>query len=588
MVIENRNDPNRREIISVYFSIALVSSLIVIMVSYGLFIGNRLSQKYPLLVGAAKEAKLETTEAHLWFEEIISGDKHIPINTIWKHLGQADWYLRVILEGGENPEGRFVPIERKLIGAGIKRSRDKISEFKKMTEKRYESRNDSGIGSELDQLSDHLFQEILTEISSVEGTLQELMIVDLDRFRMIQAVIIGASIIFSLINLFIFRRFQVRQTKSINDLAEIKNRLENQIAARLQSESELKSSERKYKRLFDFMINGLALHEIITDDQDQPVDYRYIEVNKSFEALTGLQAKTTIGKTVRELIPGIEEDPFDWIGKYGQVALAGKEMRVEQYAEPLNRWYNINAYSPQKGQFATIVEEITDRKQMELALKETNSSLEDLVYVTSHDLQAPLVSLEGYASELLADYEDKLDENGIYCLNRLKNNAERMHKLILNLLDISRLNTQKYPFESFDPGVSIEEISKDLAILIKNAGAKISTSHLPVLFGDRIRLEGVFRKLITNSLLYQAKKIEICFEDKVYRVKDDGYGIPADQLEKIFRPGERLKMIDVDGSGMGLTFCRKVITQHEGEIWAESEGIGKGSVFSFYIKTENR
>ena len=588
MTLINSQNKNRREISLVYISTVMISLIIIAMVTYGLVVGTRLSEKYPSLVDAVMEAKLETTKAHLWFEEIISGDHNEDISTVWKHLDTADGYLKFILENEKSAEERLDVLERRLESTGVAKPRAKLSQFREITEKRYAAKSVSGIGSEVDQLYDHIFQEIGAELEIVENNIQELMTKDIKHFRTIQTFVISACIILSLLNLFIFRRFQRRQSQNLLSLAETKNQLENQMAARLQSEEELKSSERKYRQLFDFMINGMALHEIITDDHDQPIDYRYLEINRPFQDLTGIDAKTTIGKTVKEVIPWIEEDQFDWISAYGKVALLGEELRMEQYAEPLNRWYNINAYSPRKGYFATIIEEITDRKKMEIALKETNASLEDLIYVTSHDLQTPLVSLEGYASELLNDYKDQLDENGVYCLTRLKNNAERMHQLILNLLDISRLNTQKYPYESFDPNQSIEEIKKDLSLAIEKAQANVSSAQLPKLHGDKNRLEGVFRKLISNSISYGAKNIEIRYENNTYQVKDDGAGIPADQLEKIFKPGERLKLVDVEGSGMGLTFCRKVISQHEGKIWAASEGLGKGSVFSFYIRSENR
>jgi len=95
-------------------------------------------------------------------------------------------------------------------------------------------------------------------------------------------------------------------------------------------------------------------------------------------------------------------------------------------------------------------------------LKETNQSLEEMVYITSHDLQAPLVSMEGYATELLKDYADKFDEEGYYCLTRLQSNARRMHHLVLSLLDISRLNTKKNQYEKFKLKLIIEKVMMDL------------------------------------------------------------------------------------------------------------------------------
>jgi len=228
--------------------------------------------------------------------------------------------------------------------------------------------------------------------------------------------------------------------------------------------------------------------------------------------------------------------------------------------------------------------DITERKQAEESIKALNQSLEEMVYIASHDLQTPLVSMQGYASELLEDYKDRLDDNGVYCLTRLRANAQRMHALVLSLLDISRLNTKKYPYESFDPRKLVDNAIHDLSLAIERAEAQIEVEEMPPIYGDRQRIAGVFRNLLSNAIVYGGKHITVGFKDEVYYVKDDGIGIPENQLEKIFTPGERLKFADAEGVGMGLTFCQKVINQHGGKIWAESEGTNKGTTFYFTLK----
>ncbi len=233
-----------------------------------------------------------------------------------------------------------------------------------------------------------------------------------------------------------------------------------------------------------------------------------------------------------------------------------------------------------------IVTDITERKCVEQSLKETNKSLEEMVYIASHDLQTPLLSMEGFASEVLKNYRDKLDERGVHQLQRIKANTQRMHKLVLSLLDISRLNTVKNPYETFYAGDVMDNVLDDLSLTIEKAGAKVDVEDLPQIYGDKQRIEGVFRRLVTNALTYKGKSIEIGFKAGAYFVKDDGIGIYPDQLEKIFKPGEQLKDIKTEGVGMGLTFCKKVIDQHNGRIWAESEGINKGAAFYFEIETK--
>ncbi len=221
--------------------------------------------------------------------------------------------------------------------------------------------------------------------------------------------------------------------------------------------------------------------------------------------------------------------------------------------------------------------ELAKRLAIENALKETNKSLQDMVHIASHDLQVPLVSMEGYATELLEGNRGNLDDESIYCLTRLKANAQRMHKLVLSLLDISRLNTKRNPRGIFSLETIIKKILGDIALTVETHKATIKIGKLPKLFADKQRMEIVFRNLIVNSLNYEGNNIEIDYSDNVVSIIDNGIGIPPTQLDDIFNPGKRLKITKAEGVGMGLTFCKKVIEQHNSKIWAESDGKNKGT-----------
>ncbi|HEY6011351.1 MAG TPA: MASE3 domain-containing protein [Nitrospirota bacterium] len=134
------------------------------------------------------------------------------------------------------------------------------------------------------------------------------------------------------------------------------------------SEEAIKQSEAKYRALFENMIDGFAFHRIITNAEGKPVDYEFLEVNNAFERLTGLRQVDIIGKRVTAVLPGIEQDPADWIGLYGAVALSGKEARFERYTPVLDKWYSVSAYSPLKEHFVAIFADITKRKRAEQAL----------------------------------------------------------------------------------------------------------------------------------------------------------------------------------------------------------------------------
>ena len=127
----------------------------------------------------------------------------------------------------------------------------------------------------------------------------------------------------------------------------------------------LKRTEEKLHSLFNNMSEGFAYHRIVLDAAGKPCDYVFLEINEAFTRLTGLEADQIIGKRVTAALPGIEKDPTDWIGKYGEVALTGKPVQFENHAVSLQRWYSVSAFSPRKGFFACTFADITERKRAE-------------------------------------------------------------------------------------------------------------------------------------------------------------------------------------------------------------------------------
>jgi len=122
-------------------------------------------------------------------------------------------------------------------------------------------------------------------------------------------------------------------------------------------------TELKYTQLFDNLLDGFAYHKVVTDEKSKPLDYIFLEVNRAYEQLTGFKREDLIGKKVTEVLPGLLESDFDWIGTFGRVALTGEPIRVEEYCEPFQRWYAVNCYSPCPGTFATVFEEITEKEE---------------------------------------------------------------------------------------------------------------------------------------------------------------------------------------------------------------------------------
>jgi len=177
----------------------------------------------------------------------------------------------------------------------------------------------------------------------------------------------------------LFMSFLIKFTSLISRLSLSNIQLAKEISERKLAEGALKESEEKYRSLFNEMIEGFALHEIICNAKGIPVDYRFLLINPSFEKLTGLRAEEAIGKTVLQVLPGTE--PY-WIEAYGKVALTGKPVTFENYSKDLDQYYRVVAFSHQKGQFAVLFEDVTERRRAEEALKESEEKYRLMVDVS--------------------------------------------------------------------------------------------------------------------------------------------------------------------------------------------------------------
>jgi len=148
------------------------------------------------------------------------------------------------------------------------------------------------------------------------------------------------------------------------------------ITRRKQTEAKLRERETQYRLLFENMVTGFALHEVICDGQGRPVDYRYLEVNPAFERLTGLSSGQLLGRTVREVLPAVENY---WIETFGNVAVTGQPVAFENYFSDLGKYYDTWVFSPKPGQFAVVFSDVTGRRLAEDSLRESRQIYQDVV-----------------------------------------------------------------------------------------------------------------------------------------------------------------------------------------------------------------
>jgi PAS domain S-box-containing protein len=144
------------------------------------------------------------------------------------------------------------------------------------------------------------------------------------------------------------------------------------ITERRLAKEALEESDWKFRALFEKGPIGVAYHVMVNDSEDKPVNYFFLDANKSYQELTGVDPR---GKMVTEAFPGIENDPFDWIGTFGRVARKGESVRFETFLQSNKRWYDCVGYQYKPNHFVSAFTDITKRKEAELSLKETNEKL---------------------------------------------------------------------------------------------------------------------------------------------------------------------------------------------------------------------
>ena len=225
-------------------------------------------------------------------------------------------------------------------------------------------------------------------------------------------------------------------------------------------------------------------------------------------------------------------------------------------------------------------------------LETSNEDLKQFAYVASHDLKEPLRMIGSYTTLLKKRYHHLFDENAAEFMGFITDAVGRMETMLTDLLSYSRVNTQQQVHEPIESRNIVEIVITTLHLKIKENNVKVNVDYeqFPQVKGSRTQMLQLFQNLISNALKFtnaDHPEIEVgCFEgDKgpTFFVRDNGIGIAEENKSKIFEMFRRLHSRDeFEGSGIGLSTCKKIVEKHGGEIWLESE-VGAGSTFFFTI-----
>lgn len=240
----------------------------------------------------------------------------------------------------------------------------------------------------------------------------------------------------------------------------------------------------------------------------------------------------------------------------------------------------------------SLKKEIVERKKAEEKCRNVNTELNNFVRVVSHDLKSPIIAIEGFSSRLLKHYEDKLGERGGRYVEEIKASAHRMEALVFDLLELSKTGQAVCEFEDVSSLEIVNNVMSALEDRLKEKKVEVVIAdNLPVICCDPERIYQVFENLLVNATKFtranEAPRVEIGYEDKgnfhQFYVRDNGIGIDPKNHQKIFEAFHRLKETeDQEGTGLGLAIVDRIVKNHQGKVWVESEK-GKGATFYFTL-----
>jgi PAS domain S-box-containing protein len=345
-------------------------------------------------------------------------------------------------------------------------------------------------------------------------------------------------------------------------------------------------------------IGGLI--QTILEATDQRIfvkdrESRYAFANSAVAAMFGRPIEEVIGKRDSELQPGELSKALEGHDRR-VIDSAQREMVEETVLVPgrgATTYLTTKApWHDNEGNVVGVVgiaQDISERKNAEAALLRVNEELSEFAHVVAHDLQAPLRSIRSYSELLAKRSKGRLDATAEEFLQFIKEGGASMDRLIRALLRYAEAGVQEVERKPVRVQGIIDAVCIALQPDIEEAGAEVTTHHLPTVHADRVQLTQLFQNLIANALKYRGKRkprIDISAEQRpgswVFSVKDNGPGIDPMHYERIFEPLRRLHGQEIPGTGLGLAVCRKIVARHGGRIWVESK-VGEGANFCFTL-----
>lgn len=353
------------------------------------------------------------------------------------------------------------------------------------------------------------------------------------------------------------------------------------------------SAAQKIAHMGSWEWNIITNKEVWSDEQYRIFGYEPNEVAATYTLFQNAlhpDDKAAVGIAVEQALAGIKPFAMEYriIRKDGIVRYieAKGEIERDREGKPLI--------------MRGTVLDITERKETEeklkhyyLALDAKNKEIEQFAFIASHDLQEPLRTINSFNELLANEYADKFDDNGRIYVKYISQSALRMRELITGLLDYSRLGSKRV-LRKTDCNALLKDVVSNLHTAISESGAVIEAGTLPVIAAYELELSLLFQNLISNAIKFRKKEVVLHLKitaeqtnnEWKFAFADNGIGIREKHFEKIFVIFQRLHSHEsYEGTGIGLSHCKKIVELHGGKIWIEST-VGIGSTFYFTMPAQ--
>lgn len=360
-------------------------------------------------------------------------------------------------------------------------------------------------------------------------------------------------------------------------------------------EQEITRSEEMFRLLAENMADVIMMHQ-----PDGTIEY----VSPSVKKILGYEPEELLGQNPYEFYFHPLDAERIRQESHEQLLVGEKATNAEYRIKKKNgryTWFETTSevILDEHQQISAIVtssRDISSRKkeekqadQLREHLQASNQELENFAYVASHDLQEPLRVIASYLQVLQRRYQPQLDERADQYIHYAVDGANRMKRLITDLLEYSRVNSVFGQNTEVNLNNVLPQVEESLRLMITQSQAVIQYPTLPIIFADESLIFRVFLNLISNAIKFQSQpppvvKIAVIRQHRhwVFSVSDNGMGIAQEYHEKVFDIFQRLNGHKYVGTGMGLSIVKRTIEKYRGKIWLTSEK-GKGTTFYFTI-----